>query len=165
MSATAVSSLQVRELDGQYSDASQEEILAAARRALSFRVRRGSTLDSPKVVRDFLCLQLGSLEHEVFGALFVTAQNRLIGYRELFRGTLTQAAVYPREVVKEALAVNAAAVILVHNHPSGLPEPSVADQTLPVRLKAALEMVDVRVLDHFIVAADQSTSFAERGLL
>jgi DNA repair protein RadC len=89
----------------------------------------------------------------------------LIGYRELFRGTLTQAAVYPREVVKEALAVNAAAVILVHNHPSGLPEPSVADQTLPVRLKAALEMVDVRVLDHFIVAADQSTSFAERGLL
>jgi DNA repair protein RadC len=117
------------------------------------------------VVRDFLCLQLGDREHEVFAALFVNAQNRLIAYKELFRGTLTQASVYPREMVKEALAANASAVVFVHNHPSGLPEPSAADQVLTLRLKEALETVDVRVLDHFIVAGEATMSFAERGLL
>jgi DNA repair protein RadC len=166
MSAFNVSfPLQVRESDGQYRDATQEEVIAVARRVLGYRVRRGAALDSPKVVRDFLCLQLGDREHEVFAALFVNAQNRLIAYKELFRGTLTQASVYPREMVKEALAANASAVVFVHNHPSGLPEPSGADQVLTLRLKEALETVDVRVLDHFIVAGDATMSFAERGLL
>lgn len=170
MSAIAVpaslqSALCVREFDGQYRDATSEEILAAARQALRDRVRRGVTLDSPKVVRDFLSLELGHLEHEVFGAMFVDAQNQLIAYRELFRGTLNQASVYPREVVKEALALNAAAVILVHNHPSGVPEPSRADEALTAALTKALGTVDVRVLDHFIVGGDTTTSFAERGLL
>lgn len=159
------SSLQVREADGQYRDATQEEVLAVARRVLSHRVRRGALLDSPKVVRDFLCMQLGALEHEVFAALFVDAQNRLIAYEELFRGTLTQASVYPREVVKEALRLNALSVILVHNHPSGSAEPSRADEVLTQRLKEALGVVDVRVLDHFVVAGDATVSFAERGLL
>lgn len=163
--AVSSSALQVREADGQYRGATKEEVLAGARRVLSHRVRRGALLDSPKVVRDFLCVQLGTLEHEVFAALFVDAQNRLIAYKELFRGTLTQASVYPREMVKEALAVNALSVILVHNHPSGSTEPSSADQILTLRLRDALQTVDIRVLDHFVVAGAQTTSFAERGLL
>lgn len=159
------SSLQVREADGQYRDATHEEVLAVARRVLSHRVRRGAKLDSPKVVRDFLCLQLGHLEHEVFAVIFLDAQMHLIAYREMFRGTLTQAAVYPREVVKEALALNACAVLLVHNHPSGSVEPSRADELLTDNLKQVLGVIDVRVLDHFVVAGDTTVSFAEHGLL
>jgi DNA repair protein RadC len=127
---------------------------------------RRDVLSSPQQVRDYLRLRLGSLAHEVFMALLLDAQNRLIEAAEMFRGTLTQTSVYPREIVKTALAHNAAAVIFAHNHPSGVAEPSRADELLTRQLKQALELVDVRVLDHFIVAGNgPPLSFAERGLL
>jgi DNA repair protein RadC len=143
---------------------------AAILRAMAILERRlrepGEALGSPGQVRAFLMLHLAELEHESFGALFLDAQNRLIEYRELFRGTLTQTSVYPREVVKTALRLNAGAVILAHNHPSHLCEPSPADEVLTGSLKLALAMVDVKILDHFIVAGRGSPlSFAERGLL
>lgn len=126
----------------------------------------GECLCSPGQVRAFLMLHLAELGHEVFAVLFLSGQNRLIEYRELFRGTLTQTSVFPREVVKEALRLNAGAVIFAHNHPSGLSEPSRADEVLTGSLKAALAVVDVKVLDHFIVAGRGAPlSFAERGLL
>lgn len=124
------------------------------------------TFSSPGVVRDWLRLKLASKAHEVFMALWLDAQNRLIKAEELFSGSLTQTSVYPREVVKTALTHNAAAVILAHNHPSGVAEPSRADELLTRSLKEALAMVDVKVLDHFIVAGNAPPlSFAERGLL
>jgi DNA repair protein RadC len=123
-------------------------------------------LTSPESVRDWLKLALGQTPHEVFLALWLDAQNRLITSEELFRGTLTQTSVYPREVVKRALKHNAGAVILAHNHPSGLAEPSRADEVLTSSLKQALALVDVKLLDHFIVAGSgRPLSFAERGLL
>lgn len=140
--------------------------LELARRALAESMKERDLLASPAAVRNWLRLKLGGLPHEIFGALWLDAQNRLIAWDELSRGTLTQTSVYPREVVKQALARNAAAVILAHNHPSGLAEPSTADEVLTRSLKEALALIDVRVLDHFIVAAQtQSLSFAERGLL
>ena len=129
-----------------------------------FGLKRAS-LNSPSLVRDYLRLTLTDKEHEVFACVFIDAQNRVIAVEELFRGTLTQTSVYPREVVKRALHQNCAAVILAHNHPSGVAEPSHADEILTQCLKTALALVDVKVLDHFIIAADQSLSFAERGLL
>jgi DNA repair protein RadC len=129
-----------------------------------FGLKRAS-LNSPSLVRDYLRLTLTDKEHEVFACVFIDAQNRVIAVEELFRGTLTQTSVYPREVVKRALHQNCAAVILAHNHPSGVAEPSHADEMLTQCLKTALALVDVKVLDHFIIAADQSLSFAERGLL
>jgi DNA repair protein RadC len=126
----------------------------------------GEVLGSPGQVRAFLMLHLAELKHEAFMALFLDAQHRLIEARELFRGTLTQTAVFPREIVRAALAVNAASVIFAHNHPSGLCEPSNADELLTRTLKQALALVDVRVNDHFIVAGNAyPLSFAERGLL
>jgi len=122
-------------------------------------------LSSPQVVRDFLQVKLGALQHEVFAVLMLDAQNRVIEYVELFRGSVSQTSVYPREVVKESLARNAAALILVHNHPSGVAEPSRADELLTQTLKTALSLVDVRVLDHMVVAGTDQVSFAERGLL
>ena len=116
-------------------------------------------------MRDYLRLALGAREHEVFVALFLDAQHRVIAAEELFRGTLTQTSVYPREVVKAALRRNAAAVILAHNHPSGVAQPSQADELLTRSLIEALALIDVKVLDHFIVAGNQTLSFAERGLL
>lgn len=140
--------------------------LELARRALAEDMKRRDLLGSPGAVRDWLRLKLGGLSHEVFGALWLDAQNRLIAWEELSRGTLTQTSVYPREVVKRALATNAAAVILAHNHPSGFAEPSAADELLTRNLKEALALVNVRVLDHFIVAGQsQPLSFAERGLV
>lgn len=140
--------------------------LELARRALAEEMKGRDLLSSPNAARDWLKLKLGGLAHEVFGALWLDAQNRLIGWDELFRGTLTQTSVYPREVVKQALARNAAAVILAHNHPSGLAEPSAADEALTRGLREALALIDVRVLDHFIVAGRaRPLSFAERGLL
>jgi DNA repair protein RadC len=140
--------------------------LELARRALIEQMKDSDLLSSPGSVRDWLKLRLGNLAHEVFGALWLDAQNRLIGWDELFRGTLTQTSVYPREVVKQALTRNAAAVIFAHNHPSGLTEPSAADEALTRCLKEALALVDVRLLDHFIVAGSAlPLSFAERGLL
>lgn len=125
----------------------------------------GLTLGSPTDVKDYLRLRIAPLEHEVFGCVWLNAQNQLIKLDEVFRGTLTQASVYPREIVKEALKHNAAAVIFYHNHPSGTADPSNADEHLTRSLKDALALVDVRVLDHLIVTVDQVTSFAERGLL
>ena len=119
---------------------------------------------SPEASRDFAKLKLGELEHEVFGVLFLNNRNRLIEYVEMFRGTIDGASVYPREVVKAALAHNAAAVIFAHNHPSGNAEPSRSDETITQRLKQALDTVDIRVLDHLVVGAEV-VSFAERGLL
>ncbi len=143
-----------------------QAVLELARRALGEEMARRDVLDSPRAVRDWLRLKLAQLPHEVFMILLLDAQNRVMGNVELFRGTLTQTSVYPREVVKLVLEHNAAAVILAHNHPSGVGEPSIADQSLTKSLTQALALVDVRVLDHFIVAGNAApVSFAERGLL
>jgi DNA repair protein RadC len=125
----------------------------------------GATLNSPQAVKDYLILELGRLEHEEFGVLFLTAQHAVIAYESMFRGTLTQTSVYPREVIKAALRHNAAAVIFAHNHPSGNADPSRADEHLTQTLKSALALVDVRALDHIIVGNTSTVSFAERGLL
>ncbi|NDY91517.1 RadC family protein [Ideonella livida] len=140
-------------------------VVEIARRALAQELQRGPVFDSPGKVKDYTALRLGGLPHEVFAVLFLDAQHRLIEMRELFRGTLTQTSVYPREVLKLAMALNAGAVILAHNHPSGLAEPSRADEFLTQSLKTTLQMVDVRVLDHLVVGSGQVVSFAERGLL
>jgi len=140
-------------------------VLELARRALGEKLRAGAALTAPGTVRDYLRLLLGTRPHEAFVCLFLDAQHRVIRAEELFRGTLTQTSVYPREVVKAALAANAAAVIFAHNHPSGVAQPSQADELLTRQLTEALSLVDVRVLDHFIVAGTQALSFAERGLL
>jgi DNA repair protein RadC len=136
-----------------------------ARRSLQEGLKAGSALTSPGAVRDYLRLVLAARDHEVFVALFLDAQHRVLRSAELFRGTLTQTSVYPREVVKAALAANAAAVIFAHNHPSGIAQPSQADELLTRQLREALALVEIRVLDHFIVAGNQTLSFAERGLL
>ena len=136
-----------------------------ARRVARDELRHGSALTSPEAVRDYLRLSLAALPHEAFMALFLDSQHRLLAAEELFRGTLAQTSVYPREVVKSALAHNAAAVIFAHNHPSGVAEPSRADELLTQALKQALALVDIRTLDHFVVAGAQVVSFAERGLL
>ena len=136
-----------------------------ARRALQEEMRKSSALTSPGAVRDYLRLALSRREEEVFVCLWLDAQHRVIDIQEAFRGTLTQTSVYPREIVKAALARNAAAVIFAHNHPSGVAQPSQADELLTRNLKEALALVEVRVLDHFIVAGNQAISFAERGLL
>jgi DNA repair protein RadC len=140
-------------------------VVELARRALREDVRRDTLLNAPDKVRSYLRLSLGWLPHEVFLALYLDAQNHLLTVDELFRGTLTQTSVYPREVVKHALKHNAAAVIFAHNHPSGVAEPSRADELLTASLKQALSLVDVRVLDHLIVAGNATVSFAERGLI
>lgn len=161
----ATDALLVRDVDSQYRPALAEEVLNHARRVLAHRVRRGATMSSPQAVKDHLRLEIGMLEHEVFCVLFLDAQHRIIALKQMFRGTVTQTSVYPREVVKEALSLNAAAVILAHNHPSGAVEPSRADEYLTQTLKTALVLVDVRVLDHLVVAGADVCSFAERGLL
>jgi DNA repair protein RadC len=140
-------------------------VLELARRALREDLEAGSALTTPGAVRDYLRLALGGRAHEVFVCIYMDAQHRVIGADELFRGTLTQTSVYPREVVKSALAANAAAVIFAHNHPSGVAQPSQADELLTRQLREALALVDVKVLDHFIIAGNQALSFAERGLL
>jgi DNA repair protein RadC len=141
-------------------------VLELARRALAEELRERDLLSSPGAVRDWLRLRLAALPHEVFCALWLDNRNRLIAFEELFRGTLAQTSVYPREVLKRALEHNAAAVVFAHNHPSGVAEPSQADELLTGNLKQALAMIDVRVLDHFIVAGNAlPVSFAERGLL
>lgn len=135
------------------------------RRSLVEAMRHRDVLSSPASVRDYLRMTLAGRDYEVFMVLFLDAQNRVLSPEEMFRGTLTQTSVYPREVVKRSLANNAAAVIFAHNHPSGVAEPSRADEMLTQSLKQALALVDVRVLDHFVVAGNGVMSFAERGLL
>ena len=142
-----------------------QAVMEMAQRALGEKLKQGVELNSPKAVRDYLRLRLRNLPHEVFIGVFLDAQNRVLAVDELFSGTLTQTSVYPREVVKHALHHNAAAVIFAHNHPSGVAEPSRADETLTATLKRALALVDVGVLDHFVVGADSTMSFAERGIL
>lgn len=135
------------------------------RRFLEEELQHGDALNSPSAVRDYLRLSMNQYEHEVFVVIFLDARNRVIAAEEMFRGTLTQTSVYPREVVKAALKHNAAAVILAHNHPSGVPDPSQSDRLLTDTLKLALSLVEVRVLDHFIIAGVQTLSMAEQGLL
>lgn len=142
-----------------------ESVLSAAKEILAARIRHGNALTSPGAVRDYLRLLLQGREHEVFVVVLLDAQHRVLAEEELFRGTLTQTSVYPREIVKVALRHNAAAVIFAHNHPSGVAEPSQADELLTRQLKEALALVDVKVLDHFIIAGNAALSFAERGLL
>lgn len=143
-----------------------QAVLELARRALREEMAQRDVLDSPTAVRQWLRLKLAPLQHEVFMILLLDAQNRVIATEELFRGTLTQTSVYPREVVKLALHGHAAAVILAHNHPSGVGEPSHADRLLTAHLSKALALIDVKVLDHFVVAGNaEPVSFAERGLL
>ncbi|MDD2924114.1 DNA repair protein RadC [Rhodoferax sp.] len=140
-------------------------VLELARRALRQRLQERTVFDSPDAVKTYLQLQLGARSHEVFAVLFLDAQNRLLAMEELFRGTLTQTSVYPREVVLRALHHQAAAVVLAHNHPSGTVQPSRADEMLTQTLKTTLALIDVRVLDHVIVAPGEALSMAERGLL
>lgn len=140
-------------------------VLEMARRVLVQQLVERPVFDSPTRVKDYLALQMRHLGHEVFAVLFVDSQHRLLAFEILFRGSLTQTSVHPREVVKRALALNAAAVVLAHNHPSGVAEPSRADEFLTQNLRASLALVDVRVLDHMVVGATTVLSFAERGLL
>jgi len=160
-----VERLLVRDASHALRLATAAEIIAAARRAMTQRVRRGTAIDSPRALREFLTLKLGTLEHETFAVLLLDARHRLIDYVELFRGTIDKASVHPREVVKLALARNAAALVLAHPHPSGAAEPSQADELITRRLREALALIDVRLLDHIIVAGGEAISFADRGLL
>ena len=150
---------------GPAKSAQLRAVLALVKRALGQEVQRRDNLSSPQAVRDYLRLNLAQRDREVFAAVYLDAQNRVIKIQELFSGTLTQTSVFPRDVVRYALLNNAAAVIFAHNHPSGLAEPSRADELLTQALKQALALVDVKVLDHFIVGAGGAMSFAERGLL
>ena len=148
------------------AQSTDDAIIASALRIIESRLRIAAvSMSSPQAVKDHLRLSLATLEHEVFGVLWLDSQNRLIEYQELFRRTVNQTSVYPREVVKAALTCNASACILTHNHPSGFAEPSRADEMLTNNLKTALAMVDCKVLDHMIVGGMSVMSFAERGLL
>ena len=142
-----------------------QAVLEMARRHLSASLKTGDMLSSPTLVRQYLSAQLRHQPHEVFAVLFLDNQNRLIAYDELFHGTIDSSAVYPREVVKKALSRNAAAAIFCHNHPSGIAEPSRADISITHQLKAALELIGVRVLDHMVVGDTEVVSLAERGIL
>ena len=155
----------MREANETKAQVADSEIIEAALKILSKRIARGSMLASPRATREYLALRFGEVEHEVFAALYLDKRHRLIACEELFRGTVDGASVHPRIVVKEALRHNAAALIITHNHPSGVVEPSQADELITERLKAALELIDVRLLDHVITAGGHFCSFAERGLL
>lgn len=155
----------VRGMGGATKRAELIAVLELARRAMAEQLSQRAVFDAPEAVRQYVQMHIGTRPHEVFAVLFLDAQHRLIVLEELFRGTLTQTSVYPREVVLRALHHHAAAVVLAHNHPSGSIEPSRADETLTQTLRAALSLVDVRVLDHVIVSTGRSFSMAERGLL
>jgi len=144
---------------------SDDAVIAKAIAILERRIRSGPVFESPAAVKDYARLQLGALDHEVFAVIFVDSQHRLIAFEQMFRGTLGQTSVYPREVVKRALELNAGAVILAHNHPSGSTQQSRADEYLTQTLKTALALVDVRILDHVVVSCEGCRSFAEQGLL
>ncbi len=156
--------LQVKGL-GSAKRAQFSAVIELARRSIKEDLKAGTALTSPGAVRDYLRLALGALPHEVFICIWLDAQHRAIRFQEAFQGTLTQTSVYPREIVKAALANNAAAVIFAHNHPSGVAQPSQADELLTRNLRDALALVEVKVLDHFVIAGNQAISFAERGLL
>jgi DNA repair protein RadC len=155
--------LHVREVGGEFRPATSDEVFEAARLALARKFRRGSSFTSPGDVSDFLRTKLARLEHEVFAVMLLDTRHRLIEYVEIFRGTIDGAAVHPREVVKLALTKNAAAMILAHNHPSGVAEPSESDRLITRRLQEAMALVEVRVLDHIVIGADNHVSLAARG--
>jgi DNA repair protein RadC len=155
----------IKGLGGPAKRAELVAVLELARRALAQQLQERTVFGTPDAVKQYLQLHLGEKKHEVFAVLFLDSQHRLLALEELFRGTLTQTSVYPREVVLRALHHHAAAVVLAHNHPSGTVQPSRADEALTQALKAALALIDVRVLDHVIVAPGQALSMAERGLL
>lgn len=157
-------SLMVRDDSGRYRPASGDEIIEAALSEINRRFARGVMMTSPARTIEFLRLRLAPLEHEVFAVLWLDNKNRVLAFEELFRGTIDSANVHPRELVKSALRHNAAACILCHNHPSGDSSPSSADQNITVRIKTALEMVEVRTLDH-VVIGENPYSFAENGMM
>ncbi|WP_050464265.1 JAB domain-containing protein [Herbaspirillum autotrophicum] len=158
-------SLLVRDDHGQYVMATADQILDAARHVIDYKVRRGVPLISANMVKEYLKAKLAGYDREVFAVILMDAKLCMIDYVELFQGTVTQTPVYPREVVRLTMKYNATHVIISHNHPTGSTEPSAADEALTQRLKAVLDLVDVRILDHIIVAGNETTSFAERGLL
>jgi len=147
------------------NDVEKQTLVILATKLLAIKHRAGRLLNSPEETRNFLRLRLADYRYEVFGSLFLDSRLRIIAVRELFQGTIDGASVHPRVVVQQALEANAAAMVFFHNHPSGVAEPSLADEAITRRLKDALALVDVRVLDHFVVSAGESMSFAERGLL
>lgn len=154
--------------DGNYTfrkPVHKEELIDIALTIIERSMDRGTALSDPHATRQYLSLNLGALDHEVFCCLFLDNQHRIISFDRMFNGTIDGTAVYPREIVKSALKYNAAAVILTHNHPSGVAEPSNADQSITIKIREALSLVDVRVLDHLVVGGTHITSFAERGLL
>lgn len=155
----------VRETAQGYASVSDEAVIETALKLLSQRIARGPLLSSPRATSEYLRLRFADLQHEVFCLLYLDKRHRLIACEELFRGTIDGASVHPREVVKAALRHNCAAVLCAHNHPSGCAEPSQADEFITRRLKAALELVDIRLLDHLIVSVKDSVSLAERGVL
>ena len=150
---------------GETKYAQLQAILEIGRRYLGAEMQRGNVLDSPQATRDYLSLKLRHLPYEVFACLFLDNQHQVIVFEEMFRGTLDGANVYPRDVVKRALELDAKALIFAHNHPSGIAEPSQADRILTDKLQDALGMMEIRVLDHFIVGDGEPVSFAERGLI
>lgn len=163
--STGLENLKPHPVKGANSTQKEDQVIAQAIGILNLRLRKLDVLTSPESVKDYLRLQAEGLQHEIFSVLYLDSQNRLIEYEQMFRGTLTQTSVYPREVVIQALKRHAAAVIFHHNHPSGLCTPSRTDEALTATLKSALALVDVRVLDHIITCDTEALSMAERGLL
>lgn len=157
--------LYVRDAAGAYAPADSSIIIASAKRQIALNFQRGAALESPAASREFVRFELIGEKYEVFGCVFLDNQHRVITFEKLFHGTIDSTSVYPRVVVDRALAHNAAAVILAHNHPSGKAEPSTADRNITGRLKDALALIDVRVLDHLVVGAEEAYSFAEHGLI
>jgi len=156
--------LKIKETNGRYRLATEAEIIKTAHAIINARFQKGTAINSPQAAHEFLRLELAPIEHELFAVLWLDNQHRLIAFETLFRGTIDGASVYPREVVKHALAHNAAACILCHNHPSGVAEPSQADRHITDKLKAALGLIDIRIIDH-VVVAERNYSFAEHGLI
>lgn len=155
----------VQDSTGSFEPASTKDVVREALKLTQKAVRTGPVFNQPRHVAEFLMVRMSHLEHEIFAVIYVDNRNRFIAFEELFRGTIDGASVHPREVVKSVLRNNAAAVILAHNHPSGMAEPSHADEIITRRLKEALALIDVRVIDHIVVGHDFCESFAERGLL
>jgi DNA repair protein RadC len=155
----------VADVGGTYTQVSDEDVIAAALRILSERLARSNALTNPRATREYLVMRFAGLEHEIFCCVYLDNRHRVIACEELFRGTIDGSSVHPREVVKRALVHNAAAVILAHNHPSGVAEPSQADELITHRLKESLALVDIRVLDHLVVGGAVAESMADRGLM
>ena len=157
------SPLFVRDQRRRYRPANADQVIEAARQVVDQRMQRGTSFSDPSVARGFFRDKLAGLEREVFAVVFLDSRHRMIDYAELFFGTIDGAEVHPREVVRQALLHNAGALLIAHNHPSGSPEPSAADRALTARLKQALALIDVRLLDHIVVGGAMTTSLAERG--